>query len=149
MRRAGVVGPRPKPRGPVTTESHPGDAGAPNLLVRQCGVARPGQVWVGDISEVWPAEGWWSVSTLLDWYARTVVGWAMRSRIDTRLVQDTLRMALGRRQPAAGLRHQSDRGSQDASHTDQDLLATQGIVCRMSRRGTCLGHAVAERFVGS
>jgi transposase InsO family protein len=73
----------------------------------------------------------------------------MSSRIDTMWVQDTWQMALGRRQPAAGLRHHSDRGSQYASHTSQDRLATHGIVCRMSRQGECLDNAVAERVCGS
>ena len=126
-----------------------GEAFAPNLLARQCGVARPAHVWVGDSSEVWTAEGWWSVSTLWDVSARHVVGWAMSRRIETMLVEDTVRMALGRRQPAAGLRPQSDRGSQYASHTYQDLLATQGIVCRLRRPGACLDNAVAERCFGS
>jgi transposase InsO family protein len=52
MRQAGVVGPRPKPRGPVTTESRHGDAVAPNLLARQVDVTKPDHVWVGDISDV-------------------------------------------------------------------------------------------------
>jgi putative transposase len=149
MYQAGVVVQRPKQRGPVTTESRHGYAVAPNLLARQFDVARPDQVWVGDISYVWTAEGWLYVSTLLDLYSRKVVGWAMRNRIDTLLVEDTLRMALGRRQPAAGLLHHSDRGSQYASHGYQDMLATHGIVCSMSRKAECLDNAVAERFFGS
>jgi putative transposase len=95
------------------------------------------------------AEGWLSGSTLLDLYARQGVGWAMSRRIETILVEDTWRMALGRRQPAAGLRHHSDRGSQYASHGYQDRLATHGSVCRMRRQGECLDHAVAERCFGS
>ena len=59
IRQAGVVVQRPKQRGPVTTESRHGYAVAPNLLARQFGVARPDHVWVGDISDVWTAEGWW------------------------------------------------------------------------------------------
>lgn len=73
----------------------------------------------------------------------------MSRRIDPRLVKDTLRLALGCRQPAAGLLPHADRGSQYASHTSQDRLATHGIVCRMSRQGECLDNAVAERFFGS
>ena len=149
MRQAGVGVQRPKQRGPVTTDSRHGYAVALNLLGRQFDVARPDQIWVGDISYVWTAEGWLYVSTLLDLYSRKVVGWAMSGRIDTMLVQDTLQMALGRRQPAAGLLHHSDRGSQYASHTYQDMLATHGIVCSMSRKGECLDNAVAERFFGS
>jgi putative transposase len=149
MHQAGVVVQRPKQRGPVTTESRHGYAVAPNLLARQFDVARPDQVWVGDISYVWTAEGWLYVSTRLDLYSRKVVGWAMRNRIETLLGEDTLRMALGRRQPAAGLLHHSDRGSQYASHGYQDMLATHGIVCSRSRKAECLDNAVAERFFGS
>src|SRR5262245_7478010 len=149
MRQAGAVVQRPTQRVPVTTDSRHGSAVAPNLLARQFGVRKPDHVWVGDISYVWTAEGWLYVSTLLDWYSRKVVGWAMSSRIDTRLMQDTLQMALGCRQPAAGLLHHADRGSQYARHTYQDRLATHGIVCSMRRQGECLDNAVAERSFGS
>jgi transposase InsO family protein len=36
----------------------------------------------------------------------------MSSRINTALVADAFKMALGRRRPLAGLIHHSDRGSQ-------------------------------------
>ena len=73
----------------------------------------------------------------------------MRRRIDTLWVKDTWQMALGRRQPVAGLLHHSDRGSHDTSHTSQDTLATHGIAWSMSRKGECLDNAVAERCFGS
>jgi putative transposase len=89
------------------------------------------------------------VSRLWDLYARKVVGWAMSRRIETTVVQDALRMARGRRPPAAGLMHHADRGSQYARHAYQDPLADQGSVCRLSGKGECLDHAVAERCFGS
>jgi putative transposase len=58
-------------------------------------------------------------------------------------------MALGRRQPRAGLLHHSDRGSQSASQAYRGLLAAPGIAGRMSGKGDCLDNAVAERFFGS
>jgi putative transposase len=116
LHQAGVVVPRPQRRGPVTTDSRHGSAVAPHLLARQVDVATPDQVWVGAIRSVWTAEGWWYVATRLDWYSRKVVGWALSSRINTPLVQDPWRMALGRRRPAAGLRQHADRGRQYASH---------------------------------
>ena len=73
----------------------------------------------------------------------------MSSRIDAELVQEALRMALGRRRPSAGLMHHSDRGSQYACGTSQALLAANGIRGRMSRQGDCRDKAGAERFVGS
>jgi transposase InsO family protein len=112
MKEAGVSVRRPRVRGPVTTESRHDDGVADNVLARQCDVAQPDQAWAGDITYIWTAEGWLYLSVLLDVSSRKVVGWAMSSRIDTALVQHAFEMALGRRRPAAGLVHHSDRGSQ-------------------------------------
>jgi putative transposase len=142
MRQAGLVIRRPIRRRPVTTDSRHGYRVAPNLLARQFDVDQPDQVWVGDLTYVWTAEGWLYVAVLLDLYSRKVVGWAMSSHIDATLVQEALRMALGRR-------HHSDRGSQYACQAYQRLLADAGMRCSMSRKGDCLDNAVAERFFGS
>jgi len=149
MQQAGVSVRRARPRHPLTTHSRHGYGVAPNRLARQFDVERPDQVWVGEITYVWTAEGWLYVSVLLDLYARQVVGWAMRRRLDAIMVQEALHMARGRRKPSAGLMHHADRGSQDACHAYQRLLGTHGIGCRMSRQGECLDNAVAERFFGS
>jgi putative transposase len=148
MKQAGISVGRPKRR-PVTTDSRHGYAVAPNLLARQFDVEQPDTVWAGDITYLWTAEGWLYLATVLDMYSRKVVGWAMSSRIDAELVQEALRMALGRRCPSAGLMHHSDRGSQYACGTYQALLAENSIRCSMSRKGDCLDNAVAERFFGS
>ncbi len=62
------------------------------------------------------------------------------------LVCRALHMAIGQRQPAAGLILHSDRGSQYASHEYQALLKQHGIICSMSRKGNCWDNAVMERF---
>ena len=97
MRQAAVTVRRPPPHHPVTTDSRHGYAVAPNVLARQFAVEQPNQVWVGDITYVWTAEGWLYVAVLLDLCARKVVGWAMSSHVDAALMQEALRMALGRR----------------------------------------------------
>ena len=149
MKEAGITVQHPKRRAPMTTDSRHGYAVAPNLLARQFDVAAPDQVWAGDITYIWTAEGWLYLAVLLDLYSRKVVGWATSNHIDTTLGQDALQRALERRQPCAGLLHHADRGSQDASHAYQDVLATCGIVGSMSEKGECLDNAVAERFFGS
>ena len=149
MRQAKVTVQRSKKRSPVTTDSRHGYTVAPTLLARQFAVEKPDQVWVGDITYVWTAEGWLYLAVLLDLYSRPVVGWAMSHHVDTALVCAALQMALGRRQPAEGLIHHSDRGSQYAWDAYQALLAKHGIHCSLSRKGDCLDNAVAERFFGS
>ena len=140
---------RHRKRGPVTTDSRHSYAVAPNLLARQFDVEQSDTVWAGDITYLWTAEGWLYLAAVLDLHSRKVVGWAMSSRIDAALVQEALRMALGRRGPAPGLMHHSDRGSQYACGAYQELLAAHGIRCRMNRKGECLDNAVVERFFGS
>lgn len=63
-----------------------------------------------------------------------------------KFVCDALNMAIQQRRPAPGLIVHSDRGSQYASELYQDLLASNGFVCSMSRKGNCWDSAVAERF---
>jgi putative transposase len=148
MHEAGVAV-RHRQRCPITTDSRHGYAGAPNLLARQFDVEQSDTVWAGDITYLWTAEGWFYVAAVLDVHSRKVVGWAMSRRIDAALVQEALRMALGRRGPAPGLMHHSDRGSQYACGAYQELFAAHGMRCSMSRNGDGLDNAVVERFFGS
>lgn len=54
-------------------------------------------------------------------------------------------MAIGPRQPAAGLMMHPDRGSQDGADSSRQLLRQHGMEPSMSRQGHCWDHAVAER----
>ena len=58
-------------------------------------------------------------------------------------------MAVGQRQPAPGLVHHSDRGSQYASAEYQAQLRAAGMICSMSRKGNCYDNAVVERVFRS
>ncbi len=149
MKEAGVVVRRRNPRKPQTTDSRHGYGVAPNVLDRQFDVSEPDVAWAGDLTYIWTREGWLYLAVLLDLYSRKVVGWSLGSRMDEGLVKGALEMAIGRRQPAPGLIHHTDRGSQYASHGYRDMLSEHGMVCSMSGKGECLDNAVAERFFGS
>jgi putative transposase len=56
-------------------------------------VATPHQVWVGEITDVWTAEGWLDLGVRLDVYARKVVGWALSQRVDAAFVQEAWQLA--------------------------------------------------------
>jgi putative transposase len=148
MQQAGIAVRRTK-RCLGTTDSRHRFPIAPNLVARQFEVAQPEQVWATDITYLWTAEGWLYLAVVRDLLARKVVGWAMREHIDAVLVHHALGMALGRRQPPAGLIHHADRGSPYACTAYQHLLTQYGICGRMSRKGDCLDNAVVERFFGS
>lgn len=122
---------------------------AENLLNRKFSVDRPNKAWVSDITNVWTEEGWLYLAIVLDLFSRAVVGWACEDHMRESLVCDALMMAITIRQPAPGLLHHSDQGSQYTSQVYRALLEKHGIESSMSRRGTCLDNAVIERFNGS
>ena len=59
---------------------------------------------------MWTWEGWRYLAVVMDLFSRRIIGWAMRSHLQTELALSALRMALGRRMPEPGLVHHSDRG---------------------------------------
>lgn len=119
---------------------------APNLLGQRFTATAPNQVWVGDITYIWTAEGWAYLAVLLDLYSRRVVGWALRKSLNRELAVAALQHALTRRKPPPGLTHHTDRGSQYASHEYRGLLDEHGLRCSMSAAGNCYDNAVAKSF---
>ena len=89
------------------------------------------------------------LATVLDLYARKVVGWAMAPNMPSELVCTALQMAIAQRHPPIGLVVHSDRGSQYASKDFRDVLAAYGITASMSRRGNCWDNACSETLFGS
>ena len=77
------------------------------------------------------------VAVVIDLFSRQVVGCAMDNHMKTSLCVSALQMALGRRKPAQGLLHHSDRGSQYASREYREHLAIMGMEQSMSRKGNC------------
>jgi putative transposase len=130
----------------VTTDSRHNLPVAENLLGRHFEVGAANRAWVADITYVPTAQGWLYLATVLDLGTRRVVGWSMGTTLERGLVIRALEMAIGRCQPAPGLIHHSDRGSQYASHDYQRLLKEHGMLPSMSRKGDCWDNAAMESF---
>lgn len=148
MKTDGLRGRRPR-RFVRTTDSAHGAPIAPNTLARQFAVdtvAACDRVWTGDITYVSTREGWLYLAVVLDLASRRVVGWAVRETLERELAVAALTMALTHRQPAAGVLHHSDRGSQYASAEYRALLSAHGLDASMSRCGDCWDNAVTESF---
>jgi len=129
-----------------TTNSKHGLPVAANVLNRQFNPSAPNLAYVSDITYIRTGAGWLYLATVLDLYARKVVGWAMAPSMPAKLVCDALSMAIQQRRPAPGLIVHSDQGSQYASELYQGLLKRNGFICSMSRKGNCWDNAIAERF---
>ena len=119
---------------------------AANVLNRQFNPPAPNLPYVSDITYIRTSAGWLYLASVLDLYARKVVGWAMAPSMPAKLICDALNMAIQQRQSAPGLLVHSDRGAQYASELYQGLLTKHGFVCSMSRKGNCWDNSVAERF---
>jgi putative transposase len=130
----------------VTTDSDHGLPVYPNLA-RRMTLTGLDQLWVADLTYVHLEMEFVYLAVILDAFSRRVIGWALDRRLDTELTLQALRMALGRRRPAPGLVHHSDRGVQYASHDYTQLLQNHGIQISMSRKGNPWDNAACESFI--
>jgi len=122
---------------------------APNLLQQQFNVARPNQVWVGDITFLPTRQGWLYLAIVVDLYARRIVGWAFSTQPNANLALAALDMAVKQRKPSGELMFHSDQGAQYNSFGFIRRLQGLGITQSMSRKGCCWDNAVAERVFAS
>lgn len=133
----------------VTTDSKHTLQPAPDRLKRQFSVDAPDRAWVSDTTFIPTRQGWLYLAVVIELYSRQVLGWAMGSRNNARLIQDALTMALWRRSKTGSVIMHSDQGSTYASADYQRLLKDNTLLCSMSRKGECLDNAVAESFFGT
>lgn len=133
----------------VTTKVNAKLPVAPNQLAQQFQASAPNEKWVSDITYVWTREGWLYLAVVMDLYSRRIVGWALARTQETTLVVAALQMAIGRRQPHAGILHHSDRGSQYASLQYQAVLQAHHFAVSMSGTGNCFDNAAMESFFGT
>jgi transposase InsO family protein len=147
VRESGLAGVRRPRRRVRTTVVNPAAPVAPNLVAQNFVAEAPNRLWFGDITYVRTQEGWLYLATLMNCYARRIVGWSMADRLRTELALSALDMAIRRRRPRPGeLVHRTDRGCQYTSTAYQAALTGAGITASMSRKGECLDNAVAESF---
>lgn len=148
MRLAGVAGLRIRRRH-QSTRRDPKATAAPDLVGRNFTAERPNLLWMGDFTELDTQEGVLYLSALLDGCSRACVGWSMRQDRTAELVCGALGMAVARREPAAGLVHHSDHGSQYTSLAFTTRLAEVGGVVSMGSVGDALDNAACESFFGT
>jgi transposase InsO family protein len=123
----------------------------------------PNRLWVSDFTYVaiWAgvacvaprhchSDQWRSNGSIIDAYARRIVGWRVSRSIEAGFVLDALEQAPHARQPMrrAGLVHHSDRGAQHLSIRYIERLAEAGIVPSVGSVGDSYDNALAETVIG-
>ncbi len=129
-----------------TTDSKHSLTVYPNLA-RTLTLSAPDQLWAADITYVRLPREFIYTAVILDVFSRRAVGWAVGPTLRTELPLAALEQALRERQPAPGLVHHSDRGSQYASQLYVQRLKDHEIVISMSRKGNPYDNAFAESFI--
>ena len=139
MRVMGLQAVRP---GPHTSRPHPAHRRYPYLL-RHLKVARPNQVWCGDITYVPMQRGLLYLMAIMDWFSRYVLAWELGNTLDVRVCV----VALGRAFVS---------GRPEICHTDQGALFTSqeflacvegaGVRVSMDGRGRAQDNVFVERL---
>jgi len=130
----------------VTTDSAHGLPVYPNLAGEMV-LTGIDQLWIADITYIRLEVEFVYLAVVLDAYSRRVIGWALGRTLEATLTLEALDMALGKRRPAPGLVHHSDRGVQYASGDYTDRLRANGVVISMSRKGNPYDNARCESFM--
>jgi len=150
MREAGMKGLR-RGRRIVTTRKSTPSAG--DLLKRCFAADAPNKVWVTDATYVRTSSGWVYVTFMTDAFKRKIVSFHGSTRLDERLVKETLVLALGERRHDGhpipeGLIHHSDHGSVYTALRYGEQLALAGIVPSFGTVGDSYDNALAETVNG-
>ena len=129
------------------------DSKAPCPLDRvnwQFRAERPNQLWVSDFTYVTTWQGWLYVASVIDVFARRIVGWRVSSSMRTDFALDALKQALYARQLErdSSLIHHSDRGSQYVSIRYSERLAEAGVEPSVGSKGDSYDNALAETING-
>lgn len=130
----------------VSTESGHDFQVFPNLA-RDLDLTGLDQLWVADLTYVRLAREFVYLAVVMDAYSRRVIGWAVGRSLQTGLPLTALERALVLRQPAPGLVHHSDRGTQYASSEYVGRLEQYGIISSMSRPARPWENARCESFI--
>ena len=130
----------------VTTDSNHGRKVYPNLA-GEMDLSGMNQLWVADITYIRLEREFVYLAVVLDAFSRRVIGWALDRSLEDDLPLTALRIAFEQRQPACGLVHHSDRGSQYASHDYTDLLQAHGCRISMSHKASPWENGGCESWV--
>lgn len=130
-------------------KSKPSKDSIEHNLVKEKVVVAPNQVWVSDITYIWTQNRWMYLSSIMDLYSRKIIAHIMDDRMDSKLVEETLKLAVSRRSFTADTIFHSDKGSQYRSKAFKNLLKEFNIQQSMCGKANCYDNAAMESFHSS
>ena len=106
---------------------------------------RANVLWAGDFTYVWFAGRFWYIATVLDVYAREIVGWHIGNHHTAGLITRAFTDAVQRTGKTPIWFH-SDQGSEYVSGTYSDVLKSHGIIASHSTKSSPWQNGFQESF---
>ena len=120
-----------------------------DLVKRNLAATKIDKVWVADTTYVPTREGFLYLACVLDAHSIRICGWSMENHLKTKIVLNTLLIALWRKNLALGLVHHPCYGAQYAAPSFSERLREVGITPSMERTGNTPDNALAEHFLST
>lgn len=116
-----------------------------NILKREFNPDKPDAVWCTDITYIWTYEdGFVYLTSVIDLFARKIVGWVLTRTMDADVVLECIRKAKRKRNVINPMVIHSDRGVQYTSELYDQI--TEGMTQSYSRKGNPWDNACIESW---
>lgn len=145
MQEQGLKAIQPRSFVPKTTQTNPNLQRSPNLLLEMDSVSGMNEVWVGDITYLPIADKSWAyLATWMDLNSRMIVGWQISESLEASIAIDSIKKAIQRRAPKAGLIVHTDGGGQYMDQDFRQILKDNRYEQSMTRVDNHYDNAFAE-----
>lgn len=114
-------------------------------LLSEFHLSQPNQAWNSDFTYIRFQQRFVYLATILDAYTREIVAWLLRSRHDSSLITDCIKVALSKREKVPLIFH-SDQGSEYCASNVQELLTKHQIQISMSKKASPWQNPKQESF---
>lgn len=117
-------------------------------LIKNLDITHPNQVWTTDITYIKTVyDGTLYLITFIDLFTKKVVAWNLGFKMDSSLVNSTLKLAISKENPNPGLIVHSDKGSQFRAKSYRLILSSHNFVFSYtSLNHSCDENAAQESF---
>lgn len=115
-----------------------------NIAIRLCPI-RPSVLWAGDFTYFWFEDRFWYLATVIDVFAREIVGWHIANHHTATLIADAFKDAVKRTGKTPVWFH-SDQGSEYASGGYESLLKSYGVIPSFSKKASPWQNGYQESF---
>ncbi len=117
-----------------------------NVLKREFNPSKPNSVWVTDITYIHTLKGFVYLTSVMDLYARKIIGWHLSDNLSTESVLLAIGKAKAQRQIVQPIVIHSDRGCQFVSKAYLEQTPAKAFIRSYSRKGNPWDNACIESF---